>query len=298
VSDRHDDLIARAIRRAADGVAPITLAEVAARGPVPDAVDGEPVTDAPVLAHGRTSTGGPVMVIDLEHEHETGAAGAPPARRRSRWPVAAAAAALLAVVVAVGFAAAGSDERVEVAPAEDPSSQDPSTEGTALVDGFIDVYNTGDPAAVADRFAPDPGSPLDATKHVDPAYQAADDRWTRTGPCRLEGADAVVCPIRRVDAFHGAAGLSIEEDYVFRFDGAGLLERLVLLESDPWADHHAFRADFRAWATEQHPEVEIRWFPPAGSYSDELADMPTAEGMPAALGLVEEFVAQSDRWGS
>lgn len=159
----------------------------------------------------------------------------------------------------------------------------------------MDVYNAGDPDAVAERFVP-PSGPVEPAKLADPAFQAAGDQWTRTGPCRLGGEDDVVCPIRREDDFHGAAGLSITEDHVFRFDGS-LVERIVLLEADPWDESHAFRDAFRSWVEAQHPEVSIRWFPPVGSYSDELAAMPTAETMPAALGLVDDFVAQLEDWG-
>lgn len=293
MSEFHDDLIARAIQRAADGVAPITLAEVTARGPIADVVDGEPVTDAPVLAHRGTSTGGQVMVIDIERERETGRAPEADGRPHRRWPLLAAAAAGIAVV-AIGFSVADSDDRVELAPAEEAPA-DPLSLGTALVDDFVGVYNTGDPAAVAERFVPS-SRPIDPAKLADPAFQAAGDQWTRTGPCRLSGGEDVVCPIRREDDFHGAAGLSIEEDHVFRFDGA-LVERVVLLEADPWDESHAFRAAFRNWVDTEHPEESIRWFPPVGSYSDELADMPTAVSMPAALELVDEFIAQSDRWG-
>lgn len=233
------------------------------------------------------------MVIDLEREQAARATGtASPPRRR--WPVVAAAAALLVVAAAVGWAITDRDETVDVAPAESPSVADPVDQGTGRVDEFIDVYNSGDQAAVADRFADLP-NPLEH-KHVDPAYQLADDQWTRTGPCRIEGT-SVVCPVLREDDFHGAAGLSLEEDYAFRFDDDGLLVRLVLFEGDPWAELHAFRADFRTWAEEQHPGVVSSWFAAQASYSAELADMPTAEGMPAALGLLDEFIAQSDRWG-
>jgi len=293
VSESHDDLIARAIRRAADGVAPITLAEVTARGPIPDVVDGEPVTDALGLAPEGTSTGGRVMVIDLEREHALRPTPTAPARRRRRWPLVAAAAAGIAVA-AIGFAVADGGDRVELAPAEAPEG-DPLTMQTALVDDFVDVYNTGDPAAVAERFVPS-ASPVQPAKLADPAFQAAGDRWTRTGPCRSGAEEDVVCPIRRADDFHGAAGLSIEEDHVFRFDGS-LLERIVLVDADPWDESHAFRQDFRTWMEAQHPEAPIPWFPPVGSYSDELADMPTADGMPAALELIDEFIAQSPDWG-
>jgi hypothetical protein len=288
VSESHDDLIARAVRRAAGGVAPITLAEVTARGPIPDVVDGEPVTDAPE----GTSTGGRVMVIDLERAQETHRA--PEHRRpRRRWPLVAAAAAGVAAL-AIGFSVADEGDRVEVAPAEAPDAE-PLTLRTALVDDFVDLYNTGDPVALAERFVPS-ASPVEPAKLADPAFQAAGDQWTRTGPCRLGSGDDVVCPIRRRDDFHGAAGLSVEEDHVFRFDGS-LVERIVLLEADPWDDQHAFRAAFRSWVDAEHPEASIRWFPPVGSYSDELADMPTADGMPAALDLVDEFIAQSPDWG-
>lgn len=293
MSELHDDLIARAVRRAADGVAPITLAEVTARGRIPDPVDDDESTTNGAAPQGP-STGGPVMVIDLERERAAGTTGTAPAPRR-RWPAMAAAAALLVVAAAVGWAVANRDEPVDVAPVETPSAADPLERATRAVDEFIGVYNSGDPAAVADWFADLP-NPLDLTKHVDPAYQWADDRWTRIGPCRIQDP-SVVCPIRREDDFHGAAGLSLEDDYAFRFDDEGLLVRLVLLEGDPWAEHHAFRADFRAWAEAQHPGAVGSWFPPPGSYSAELADMPTAEGMPAALELLDEFIAQSDRWG-
>ena len=188
------------------------------------------------------------MVIDLEREQAAGTMGKPPSPRR-RWPVMAAAAALLVVGAAVGWAMTDRDETVDVAPADSPSA-DPVDQGTGRVDEFIDVYNSGDQAAVADRFADLP-NPLEH-KHVDPAYQLANDQWTRTGPCRIEGP-SVVCPILREDDFHGAAGLSLEDDYSFRFDDDGLLVRLVLFEGDPWAEHHAFRADCRAWAEAQHP---------------------------------------------
>lgn len=293
MSESHDEQIARVIRRAAGGVAPITFAEVTARGPIPDVVDGEPVTDAHVFAHGGTPTGGQVMVIELEREREAGRVPAGPERGRRRWPLAAAAAASIAAL-AIGVSVAGGDDPVELAPAEEPVT-DELVLGTARVDDFVDAYNTGDPDAVAERFVPST-SPIDQAKLADPAFQAAGDRWTRTGPCRLGGGEDVVCPIRREDEFHGAAGLSIEEDNVFRFDGA-LLERVVLLEADPWEESHAFRAAFRSWVEAEHPEASIRWFPRVGSYI-ELAGMPTAESMPAALGLVDEFIAQSDRWGS
>lgn len=293
MSESHDDLIARAIRRAADGVAPITLAEVTARGPILDVVDGEPVTDAQALAPEGTSTGGRVMVIDLEREQETRRAPEEHRRPRTRWPLVAAAAAGIAVL-AIGLSVADGGDRVELAPAEAPDA-DPLTVRTALVDDFVDVYNAGDPAAVAERFVPS-ASPVQPAKLADPAFQAAGDQWTRTGPCRVGGGDDVVCPIRREDDFHGAAGLSIEEDHVFRFDDA-LLERVVLLEADPWDESHAFRAAFRSWVDAEHPEASIGWFPPVGSYSDELAAMPTAESMPVALDLLEEFLAQSQDWG-
>ena len=293
MSESHVDLIARAIRRAADGVAPITLAEVTARGPVPDVVDGEPVTDALGLAPEGTSTGGRVMVIDLEREQELRPTPPAPARGRRRWPLVAAAAAGIAVA-AIGFAVADGGERVELAPAEAPEA-DPLTMRTALVDDFVDAYNTGDPEAVVARFVPS-ASPVQPAKLADPAFQAAGDRWTRTGPCRAGAEEDVVCPIRRADDFHGAAGLSIEEDHVFRFDGS-LLERIVLFDADPWGESHAFRRDFRSWVDAEQSQAAIPWFPPVGSYSDELADMPTADGMPAALDLVDEFVAQSEDWG-
>lgn len=292
MSESHDDLIARAIRRAADGVAPITLAEVTARGPIPD-INGDPVTDALALAPEGTSTGGRVMVIDLEREQETRRTPAEHRRPRRRWPLVAAAAAGIAVL-AIGFSVADDGDRVELAPAEAPDA-DPLTLRTALVDDFVDAYNTGDPAAVADRFVPS-ASPVQPAKLADPAFQTAGDRWTRTGPCRLGSGDDVICPIRHRDDFHGAAGLSIEEDHVFRFADS-LVERIVLLDADPWDDHHAFRAAFRSWVDAEHPEASIGWFPPVGSYSDELADMPTAEGMSVALGLLDEFLAQSDDWG-
>jgi hypothetical protein len=295
VSEGHDALIARAIRRAADAVVPVTFAEVVARGHVPDASidDGEPVPEAAAHPRDGAPTGGPVMVIDLEREQEAFGRPERPDRQHRRWPLVAAAAAVV-VLVAIGVGVAADGDRVELAPAEDPADGSLAAR-TERVDEFVQAYNAGDPSAVAEWFAPS-DQPIEPAKLADPAFQAAGDRWTRTGPCRQGGGEDVVCPIRREDDFHGAVGLSIEEDHVFRFDG-DLLDRLVLLEADPWDDAHAFRADFRRWVADEHPDARIRWFPPVGSYSDELADMPTAESMPEALELVDDFVARSDRSG-
>lgn len=301
MSELHEERIGRAIRAAAAQVAPITLADMLSRGPVDD-----PVTDDVVEHEGRTpehplrseATGEPIMVIELERREATERTEVARGRPFPGWLVAAAA-LLLAVIGATALWTAGDDTTVEVTPADAGPSAPASP--TAQVDRFLTIYNRGDWEEIQAVIAQD----LDDTatnvehrqvKQIDPAYVVAKDRWVRMGGCRTSGPD-VVCPIARRDDFHGAGGLSTTEEYVFAFDDDGRLARLNLRDADPWADQHAFRAEFRQWVEQERADVSIQFFPPADRAIAELGDLPRADSMAVALELVDDFVAQSDRWG-
>ena len=305
MSDRHDERISRAIRAAAEQVAPITLADVLARGPIDDPVgtsdDGvESNGKAPGHPFRSESTGEPIMVMELERQDTTDRTEVQRRRRPPGW-LAAAAALLLAVLGATALWAAGDDDTpVEVTPAgtEPPAG----VTAAAQVDGFLETYNAGDWQAIQAAIAEDMDQTATNIEHrrvkqIDPVYVAAGDRWTRVGECQTSGTE-VVCPIERRDDFHGAAGLATSEQYVFAFDPDGRLTRLNLVSGNPWAEQHAFRADFRQWVQQAHPDESIQFFPPADRAIAEFGDLPRADDMPAALDLVDDFVAQSDRWGS
>jgi len=304
VSEHHDERISRAIRAAAAQVAPITLADVLSRGPVDDPVD---TTDDVVEGNGRApehlfrseSTEEPIMVMELERQDTTERTDLRRGRRFPGW-LATAAALLIAVAGATVLWAAGDDDTtVEVAPADaEPSA---AASPTARVDGFLTIYNRGDWEAIQAAIAQDMDERTTNVEHrqvkqIDRAYVAANDRWVRVGECSTSGSE-VVCPIARRDDFHGAGGLSTTEEYVFAFDEDGRLARLNLSDADPWAEQHAFRAEFRRWVEQERPDVSIQFFPPADRAIAELGDLPRADDMAAALELVDDFVAQSVRWG-
>lgn len=305
MSELHDDRISRAIRAAAAQVAPITLADVLSRGPVDHPVDAaddvvEGNRRAPEHLFRSESTGEPIMVMELERQDTTERTDIRRGRRFPGW-LAAAAAVLLVVLGATALWAAGDEDTpVEVTPADAEPSAEASP--TAQVDRFLMTYNNGDWEATQAALAEDMDETATNVEHrrvkqIDPAYVAANDRMVRVGDCSTSGTE-VVCPIARRDDFHGAAGLSTTEQYVFEFAEDGRLARLNLRDGDPWAEQHAFRADFRQWAQQEHPDVSIQFFPPADRAIAELGDLPRADSMPAALELVDDFVAQSDRWGS
>lgn len=305
MSELHDERISRAIRAAAAQVAPITLADVLSRGPVNDPVD---TADDVVEGNGKAPehlfrsewTGEPIMIMELERQDTTERTDVRRGRRIPGW-LAAAAAVLLVVLGATALWAADDDDTpVEVTPADTPPSAEASL--PAQVDRFLLTYNNGDWEAIQGAIAEDMDEAATNVEHrrvkqIDPAYVAANDRWVRVGECSTSGAE-VVCPIARRDDFHGAAGLSTTEQYVFEFDEDGRLARLNLRDGDPWAEQHAFRAEFRQWVQQERPDASIQFFPPADRAIAELGDLPRADDMAAALELVDEFVAQSDRWGS
>ncbi len=299
MSDHRNLRIAAAIRNIAADIEPLTLDEIRSRPPVHEVPAFDRRHDHDTVPEHHSTTGDGAMVIQLENRPDapTPSAGeSPPGNGRERWRrVGLVAAGVAAVAIAIGAWQAGSDdEPVEVLPAETPEvTDDPVAEQTATVDRFIDAFNAGDARTMEGLLADGAEN-----KRIDPTFVAAHDQWTRVGPCRQDPGGALVCPVRRMDDFHGAAGLSIEADYVFGIDATGRIDRLNLLNEDPWDAYLAFRAEFRAWMAQSHPEVSMRYFPPAGSFSDELADMPQDDSMPTALDLVDEFVAQSAREGS
>jgi len=293
------DPLARAIRTAAERVAPITLDEVLARPrlDLPDPVGrGDQTDDGDGAVEDPHDTGGTHMVIELEErrvgDHDVEVRTGP---TRPWWAVAAAAAVVLALVgIGIGALADGDDERVDVAPVADDEGAAAADDGVdAVLDRFIAAVNDRDEAAMVEFMD---GGFINGHL-VDPGYLAAGDTWTRTGPCRPTSTEGeFACPVRREDDFHGAAGLSLELELAAVVGESGLLDKLMSRSADPYADYVAFRSAFRDWVEANHPDSAIRFYPGQPQGSADTADLPEGGSMPAALELVDDFVAQSDAY--
>jgi DNA-directed RNA polymerase specialized sigma24 family protein len=219
-------------------------------------------------------------------------------KRRWRWAVLSAAAAAVAVVVVVRVAASGTDADANpVFELRGADGNDDAVAAFAAVYAAYDAFNSGDGLAWAvARAAPQTAVEADELRFAN-SLMAAGARFSVVH-CDYIGFDMhdVIghpgyspveahrfdCVANRSDAFTTASHIELEQEFRWLVDRTG---RVVDCRSDI-PDGQAlerFASNFMNWIEREHPEAinrrEHGWY----SY-------PSAEDMPAALELLDDFV--------
>ena len=245
---------------------------------------------------------------------------------------------LLAVlVVLLGIAGCGGSTEPETTqPAQDTSTSVPTTQAVAttttattvavtttepvptteavesLLAVYYEAYNSGDVETVTDL--------LDGMMSVNTApnlmFWIGDLQEQVEANCvpALDTPGAMRCSERYTDALHGPAGISGQATYQY-FERNGQLLQLkdasfrqppgckagrcpgeiqAVAGAAPTWNYEQFEADLFAWLSETHPDV--------ASVVEESVRLHymarKSEAVQAAIPFVEEFVAQSEDWGS
>lgn len=172
-------------------------------------------------------------------------------------------------------------------------------ERVAKIEEMVADRNSGDFDAWRAHFiaeSPDIfGSPRedDSELEFQHSFMAANEIWTITGDCRMEGTQSVSCPFTMENDFHGPAGIFFTVPGLnFRFDDD---LQISAMGANSWhiaGDMGEYNTAFDAWLARAHPDVHAS-FGPRVEGEDGL---PNPEDMPTALEYVEEFLAQSDEY--
>jgi hypothetical protein len=233
----------------------------------------------------------------------------PPRRRGPAWAVAVAAAVMaLASVGSAVWLLGGDGEVAEVPPTTTIPPLPTTVPGTdtaaveALLEMYYAAYNAGDADGALDLLS-------GMMREVSPGnvrYRVGGLGERVEAECIPSAAHpgGMICVETYTDALHGPAGLSIESQFLY-FESNGRLQQL----GDPaWPNANApgcfenrcpaqtygeYEAALWAWLEEAHPDV-------AAVVGDGRNLGPLAAdtaAIAAVIPYVEEFLAQSPRWG-
>lgn len=225
------------------------------------------------------------------------------------WLVAAAAVLILGVSIVLTTRSqpepAANDEPTTTVDAESDAGE---SAAIAVVLATFDVYNSGDHATWVELRRRGPASIGNSDQEMHQAMMAASGHY-EVAECITDqrsdwpelaepGAEDLVgyyvrCDTVLTNAFHGAAGLEIREQYKFVVDGGEVIASGSQDVSPPGAaageeaEWYYFTRDFRVWLTENKPEVEAEM-----SYVlvDGFPIYPRLESIQLALAHVGEYV--------
>lgn len=169
----------------------------------------------------------------------------------------------------------------------------------AIVDAMIEARNSGDYEAWRAFFPAEKpnifGGLVNDESELEwqRSYMAANEVWTKTGPCSATITGGVGCPMTLVNDFFGPAGIFYAvPNLEFYFTQEGELGGLGAGVWDIAGDPAGYADDFDAWLAEAYPEVHAGF----GPRVDGEGALPNPDDMPTALQYVEEFIAQSDKY--
>jgi DNA-directed RNA polymerase specialized sigma24 family protein len=226
-------------------------------------------------------------------------------KARWRWAVLSAAAVAVAVVVVVRIAASGTDTDASPADIElrGADGNDAAVAAFAAVNAAYDAFSSGDGLAWAvARAAPQTAVEADYLRFAD-SLMASGARYS-VEHCDYIGFDTFdvqghpgyspveahqfYCVANMSDAFTTASRIEFQEEFRWLVDGAGRVVDCVSHEPNEQS-LEPFTLSFTNWIEREHPEAidsrEIGWY-----------NYPSAEDMPAALELLDDFIASDDRW--
>jgi hypothetical protein len=264
-------------------------------------VDASPPQDSEALSFGsldeQPDGPGPPPAKDREHDNSTGR------KDRWRWAVVGAAAVAVAVVV---VRVAVSDADTDANPADielrGADGNDDATNAFAAVNAAYDAFNAGDEIAWAlPRVAPQTAVETEELRTVD-SLMAAGAHYS-VEHCDYIGFDTYDveghegyppveahrfdCDANMSDAFTTASRIEIDEQFRWLVDRAGRVVDAVSHAPNEYALER-FVSSFRNWIAREHPETINSRLLAWHSY-------PSAEDMPAALELLDEFIASAAR---
>ena len=237
--------------------------------------------------------------------------GPPPARDRERdnstertaqwrWVVLSAAAVAVAVVV-VRVAVSNADTDALPADIElrGADGNDDAVAAFAAVNAAYDAFNSGDGIAWALSAAPQPAVETDALRAFD-SYMAAGAHYS-VEHCDYIGFDTYEvednwgdpsvethrfdCDATMTDALTTASGIDLQEETRWLVDRGRVVDSVSTAPNERALRRFAF--GFTSWIAREHP----------GLISQHLTytSYPNAKDMPAAIELLDDYIASDDR---
>lgn len=208
---------------------------------------------------------------------------AAPTRPRRGWLIAAGPAAvtvLLAGTLIVISANAGPDS------AAPPAGTDP----VSVVTSAYEALNAGDVDGLMQHYTDSAFENPAQTTVLYEVLAAINTRIEVLEPCRLIDAGQVECVVLEANDFHGAGGITITRRELFTVNDASRISGVdVTVLSFTQPGYYTFTQVFWDWMRETYPDVHAEIRPALITH---LPQDP--EHIRAALGYLDEFLAQSD----